>query len=220
MFNGSYSVNNSSSRFNGSYSVNNYNSLFNGAYNLSNYSSWFNAAYFSYVPEIIDLAAITKEPNKFIGILDGVEIPMRQFYIYRRQGFLTTIVAEIPSEFKDYALASLGKEFLIFWESENFNGEMANSLLQDVSYQFTEEKRLLKIHCFRARREVATRLFELNSIEAKEFNLDGSLRRVVCAPQPTISPEDTIKIDGIDYTVSTVRITADIKKTRMEITLG
>lgn len=218
MFNGAYNLTYYSS-FNGAYGLVNYYSSANDAYNLANYKSSFNGAHQSFPPAPIELSAITSKPNKFRATLDTTVLPMHKFYIFRRRGFLTTIVMQIPAQYQSFVEASLGKELIIYWESEDFNGIMANSLLQDISYRYGPNETILSLHAFRAKKEVAQRKFILKNIEAKRV-INGVFVGVTCSPQPTIGPEDTVEFEGVDYTVKSVKITADTKATRMEITFG
>lgn len=206
--------------FNLAYSSNT-SSFINGAYEVAQFdvSSFVNLAYSSSGPEITVLSDITKEENKFICTLDGIEIAMEQFYIFRRQGFLTTIVIDLAEDIWDFVKTKLGKEIIINWQSESLTGEMANSLLQDVSFTKDHRGRKVKLHSFRSKKEVSTSKFILSDI-AERTVINGGITSVKCNVQPTIGPEDIVTLDGVDYTVSSIKITANRIKTITVINFG
>lgn len=206
--------------FNLAYSANVSPFNFNLAYSTNSFLTSFNSAYSSFGPGIIVLSSVTKETNKYTCTLDGVEIAMEKFYIFRRKQFLVTIIIELAEDLWDFVQTKIGKEVIINWQSETFNGEMANSLLQDVSFRQDYKRRIVKLHSFRNKREVAQHKFTLEKIEEKTFDINGNLQSVKCNPQPSISPEDTVTVDSIDYIVNNIKITADRFRTQMVVTFG
>jgi len=191
--------------------------MFNGANSRINYNSFFNAGFESFGSKVIVLSDITDAQTFFKCTIAGIEYPIQQFYIFRRKGFLTTISVQFGRDVYEEIKNQTGAELIIYWDSPNYTGEMANSLIQNISYRQDAKRRIVKAHATRAKKEVAERMFVLSGVEELKYNDDGTLNRITCTPQPAISPEDSVFYDGAEYKVESVKITASTKRSSMWI---